>query len=144
MEQSSDFDLQNFLAYSLNRAAEEVSLGFQSIYKQRYGMLRTEWRVLFHLGIYGPMTAKEICVRSKAHKTKVSRAVSALEGRRFLKRKQMDHDKRHELLTLTISGQKTYRDLKLAAKKYDEEITAQFTQDELKALHCFLRRLAKL
>ena len=65
MTKKDDFDLQNFLPYLLNQAAEESSLAFQNIYKDRYGMLRTEWRVLFHLGIYGRLTAKEICERSK-------------------------------------------------------------------------------
>jgi len=44
----------------LNRAAEEVSLDFQHHYKDRYGMLRTEWRVLAHLGERGTMTARDI------------------------------------------------------------------------------------
>ena len=51
MENSDTFDLQLFLPYLLNQAAEESSLSFQRVYKDRYGMLRTEWRVLFHLGI---------------------------------------------------------------------------------------------
>ena len=48
MENSDTFDLQLFLPYLLNQAAEESSLSFQRVYKDRYGMLRTEWRVLFH------------------------------------------------------------------------------------------------
>ena len=84
MPQKDDFDLQNFLPYLLNQAAEESSLAFQQVYKDRYGMLRTEWRVLFHLGLYGRLTAKDIGARSKMHKTKISRAVQRLEERRFL------------------------------------------------------------
>ena len=42
MTKKDDFELQNFLPYLLNQAAEESSLAFQSIYKDRYGMLRTE------------------------------------------------------------------------------------------------------
>ena len=81
-----DFDLQEFLPFLLNMAAEEVSLEFQRIYKGRHGMLRTEWRVLFHLGNFGEMTAKEIGQRAKVHKTKISRAVQRLEQRRYLAR----------------------------------------------------------
>ncbi|MEM9195855.1 MAG: thiamine pyrophosphate-dependent enzyme [Myxococcota bacterium] len=33
-------------------------------------MLRTEWRVLFHLGRRPDMTAKDICTQAKLHKTK--------------------------------------------------------------------------
>ena len=38
-------ELTHFLPYLLNQAAEASSLAFQRTYKDRYGMLRTEWRV---------------------------------------------------------------------------------------------------
>ena len=88
MSEIDDFDLRFFLPYLLNQAAEESSLAFQQVYKGRYGMLRTEWRVLFHLGIYGEMTAKEIGERARMHKTKISRAVQRLADRRFLGEKR--------------------------------------------------------
>ncbi|MCF6232933.1 MAG: MarR family transcriptional regulator, partial [Rhodobacteraceae bacterium] len=86
MEQNRPDSLLDFLPYLLNQAAEESSLAFQQVYKGRYGMLRTEWRVLFHLGMYGRMTAKEIGTRALIHKTKISRAVQRLATRRFLSR----------------------------------------------------------
>ena len=92
MTEKSTFDLMLFLPYLLNQAAEESSIAFQRLYKDRYGMLRTEWRVLFHLGYYGDKTAREICDMSKMHKTKVSRAVAALEKRRFLVRERVETD----------------------------------------------------
>jgi DNA-binding MarR family transcriptional regulator len=79
-----NFELEEFLPYLLNQAAEVSSLAFQQVYKDRYGMLRTEWRVLFHLGLYGKMTASDIGARAKMHKTKISRAVQRLADRRFL------------------------------------------------------------
>ena len=60
MTQKTKFDLQNFLPYLLSQAADASSCGFRQYYKDNYGMLRTEWRVVFHLGCYGKMTAKEI------------------------------------------------------------------------------------
>ena len=64
MADQDTFDLQRFLPYLLNQAAEASSLDFQSVYKSRYGMLRNEWRVLFHLGMYGRLTASDIRDRS--------------------------------------------------------------------------------
>ncbi len=82
-----DFNLPHFLPYLLNQAAEAASAGFQAHYRGKYGMLRTEWRVLFHLGCYGRMSAKQICSKAKIHKTKVSRAVRELEAKRLLFRR---------------------------------------------------------
>ena len=142
MTEKSDFDLQNFLPYLLNQAAEESSLAFQKVYKDRYGMLRTEWRVLFHLGIYGRMSAKEIGARSKMHKTKISRAVARLEERRFLTRQASEEDRRLEYLQLTQQGQAAYRDLLAVAERYDSQLTAALTPEEVVGLRALLRKLA--
>jgi|SRR6056300_744074 len=144
MSKKDDFDLMLFLPYLLNQAAEESSLGFQRHYKDRYSMLRTEWRVLFHLGYYGSMTAREICERSKLHKTKVSRAVAALQKRRFLTREKIEQDRRSELITLSIQGQSAYRDLKGVAKTYDDLLTQDLSDEELHVLRTLLLRLAQL
>ncbi|MEW2918189.1 MarR family winged helix-turn-helix transcriptional regulator [Ruegeria sp. ANG10] len=139
-----DFDLQDFLPYLLNRAAEESSLEFQQVYKDRYGMLRTEWRVLFHLGNYGEMTAKEIGERARLHKTKISRAVHSLEIRRFLVRNRSESDRRVENLMLTQTGQTVYRELSGIAEQYDAKLAAQFNADEVVQFRDMLRRLAHM
>ena len=74
---AKDFDLDLFLPYLLNQAAETTSFGFHAVYRDRYGMTRTQWRVLANLGKFGAMTARDICAISHIEKTKVSRAVAA-------------------------------------------------------------------
>ena len=144
MAKKSDFDLRSFLPYLLNQAAEESSLAFQQIYKDRYGMLRTEWRVLFHLGIYGQMTAKDIGTAAKLHKTKISRAVARLEERRFLTRTVQETDRRHETLTLTHIGEAAYQDLLGVAADYDLKLSLGLTAKENAFLRRILRKLAHL
>ncbi len=136
------FDLQNFLPFLLNQAAEEASLDFQKIYKGRYGMLRTEWRVLFHLGMFGTLTAKDIGDRAKLHKTKISRAVGKLETRRYLKRTRDEQDRRVEWLTLTPMGETVYRELSGIAREYDARLAGPFDAAETALLRKMLRRLA--
>ncbi|NOD95031.1 MarR family transcriptional regulator [Ruegeria sp. HKCCD4884] len=143
-KKNDEFDLQNFLPFLLNQAAEHASLEFQSVYKGRYGMLRTEWRVLFHLGLFGEMTAKEICERARMHKTKISRAVAKLEQRRYLKRTRDEADRRAEWLTLTPAGQTVYRDLHGVAADYDAKLSGLFDAEEAALLRKMLRRLAGL
>lgn len=144
MTEKSTFDLMLFLPYLLNQAAEESSIQFQRQYKDRYGMLRTEWRVLFHLGYYGDKTAREICQMSKLHKTKVSRAVAALEKRRFLMRERVESDRRSEILRLTKLGMQAYVSLRETAEDYNKELSAELSDDELKVLRVALLKLAKL
>lgn len=142
MTEKDDFDLQGFLPYLLNQAAEESSLAFQTVYKERYGMLRTEWRVLFHLGMYGKLTAKEIGQRARIHKTKVSRAVQRLQDRRFLIRQRDDADRRSEWLQLTHQGMAAYRDLRAVARDYDAVLVARIGEHKAEPLRDVLRTLA--
>ncbi|MBR9841742.1 MAG: MarR family transcriptional regulator [Rhodobacteraceae bacterium] len=143
MIENDDFDLQNFLPYLLNQAAEESSLAFQQIYKNKYGMLRTEWRVLFHLGAFGEMTASSIVTRAHIHKTKISRAVQKLVEKRFVTRERSEDDRRQELLRLTPAGIAAYRDLREIAENYDRTLEAKFTQGEVALLRVMLRRLGE-
>ncbi|PTX54578.1 MarR family transcriptional regulator [Litoreibacter ponti] len=136
------FDLQTFLPYLLNRAAEASSLEFQRLYKARYGMLRTEWRVLFHLGRYGPLTATEICGRAGLHKTKVSRAASALEAKRFLIRTQQSDDRRQARLSLTKRGQVVYGDLATEARAFEAELVKDLPAETVAILRESLIQIA--
>ena len=144
MDETRDFDLRLFLPFLLNQASEESSLSFQRYYKERYGMLRTEWRVLFHLGIYGQLTARDIGLKARIHKTKISRAVQKLAERRFLERTRNEADRRQEFLTLTAKGQSVYEELKSIARAYDASLLAAFSDEETDLLRRLLLRLAKV
>jgi DNA-binding MarR family transcriptional regulator len=142
MGETSDFELTNFLPYLLQRAAEVSSLSFQEHYKARYGMLRTEWRVLFHLGRYGDLTARNICDRAGLHKTKVSRAVHALQDKRYVSRTTLEQDRRNAVLSLTRSGRATYADLYVEAQKFDQQMMAQLKPNDQATLRRCLRAIA--
>jgi DNA-binding MarR family transcriptional regulator len=118
------FDLEEFVPFRLNRAAELVSLRFAQHYHRRYQMTRPEWRALAALGNFGRMTATEIGQHSKMHKTKVSRAVRALEERRWLRREEDERDRRVEHLELTATGIRYYRELVVLAHAYEAELLA--------------------
>ncbi len=136
------FSVPDFLPYLLNQAAEAASRDFQTHYRTRYGMLRTEWRVLFHLGCYGDMTATAICEKGSLHKTKVSRAVSALEEKRYLVRREDKADRRVEHLSLTPAGAAVFRDLSAAAENYEQQLVEGLSWDETATLRDVLKRLA--
>ena len=135
------FDLTRFLPYLLTRAAEESSADFARIYKDRYGLLRTEWRVLFHLGQSGEMTATDIGRISKIHKTKISRAVAGLKKRRYLIKTQSTEDRRREYLKLSNLGQKVFAELANEAEAYNARLLSRFTSEERGDLLASLQKL---
>ena len=143
MSESNNFDLQAFLPYLLNQAAEQSSLSFQRSYKNRYNMLRTEWRVMFHLGLFGAMTARDIGIRGKIHKTKISRAVQKLTEKRFILRQRSADDRRLESLQLTVSGRAAYLELRKTAEQYQTDLSVDFSEEEFALLQTMLKRLIK-
>src|SRR3712207_3443255 len=78
--------LEEFLPYRLNVLASTVSQSLARLYDERYGISIPEWRVLATLGQFGTLTAAEIGRHSHMHKTKVSRAVTQMEGKSLLRR----------------------------------------------------------
>ena len=119
-----EFDLEQFLPYLLNQAAEATSRSFQATYKAAFGMTRTQWRVLANLGKFGAMTARDICSLSHIEKTKVSRAVAGLEANGALTREISVRDRRTEILSLTPHGKAVFAQLGAGAVQYDTQLRA--------------------
>lgn len=137
----TDFDLESFLPYLLNQAAEATSKSFHATYKASYGMTRTQWRVLANLGKFGSMTARDICVISHIEKTKVSRAVASLEVEGLLAREQSQEDRRAEILSLTDDGRAVFADLGQRALVYDRALRSKLGPEIAAGLDELLRRI---
>lgn len=126
---SGSYDLSDFLPYLMTQAADQLSM---------------EWRVVFHLGTFSELTAKDICERARIHKTKVSRAVSALDEKGYLTRKIDTNDRRHTVLHLTKAGEEVFVDLRDAAMGFDAKLREELSDEDFEVLHRLLLKYAKL
>jgi DNA-binding MarR family transcriptional regulator len=136
-------ELEHFLPYRLNRIAAAVSQDFRSVYGPHHDLTIPEWRVLATLGQFEAMSAKAIGQHSSMHKTKVSRAVRALEERRWLRRRPSEEDRREEILSLTALGQKTYREIVPKALAFERHILDELGPEAEVVLNA-LERLEKI
>ena len=114
--------LEGFLPYRLARAAEIISRQFATLYRERHGLTRPEWRTLATIGQFNRITATEIGAHSSMHKTKVSRAIRALEERKWITRQVDQTDRRVEHIELTREGRTHYRDLVTLAHSYEARL----------------------
>ncbi|MCK7614261.1 MarR family winged helix-turn-helix transcriptional regulator [Roseibium sediminicola] len=133
--------LRHFLPYRLNHLAETVSKSFSKIYADSYGIGIPEWRVLATLGEHEAMTARDICEATSMHKTKVSRAVAALEKRNFLQRVTNPEDQREQTLRLSADGIAVYEDIVPRALAYSKELEDALTADQKALLDDLFARL---
>ncbi|ATX64634.1 MarR family winged helix-turn-helix transcriptional regulator [Roseinatronobacter bogoriensis] len=138
------FDLECFLPYLLNQAAEASSRSFATVYREEFGMTRTQWRVMANLGKFGGMTASEICQISHIEKTKVSRAVGQLQEIGYLMRSRAKDDKRRENLSLTPSGQEVFRKLGARGLAYQAQLAAALGAERLAQLEAMLQEVRAL
>nr|WP_281409878.1 MULTISPECIES: MarR family transcriptional regulator [unclassified Rhizobium] len=113
----------------MNKIASLVSKEFRSIYGPDYDLLIPEWRVLATLGQFERMSAREIGIHSSMHKTKVSRAVRALEERRWLHREGNQQDRREEILSLTNAGRRYYNSIVPRAIAFEQSLLDSLGKD---------------
>jgi DNA-binding MarR family transcriptional regulator len=126
--------LEDFLPYRLNRLADAISRDFSATYRGQLGITRPEWRLIATLGQYGTMTATRIGRHSAMHKTKVSRAVTALEQRRWVTRATDEADRRVEHLKLTKAGKEVYRGMVPVAKAFEARLLARLSEEDRAAI----------
>ena len=137
------FDLELFLPYRLYQATESSSQSFREVYQTRFGITRAEWRVLFNVGQYGPISAQEIVERTYLDKTKISRAVQKLVERKWLKRSSDLADRRRQALELTARGRKLVDELSAHAEQHNQAIIAVIGQRKFEDLLKTLEEIEK-
>jgi len=134
-------ELEHFLPYRLNVVAESVSRALSRLYAERYGIGVPEWRVIATLGEYEHMTAKDVGAHSRMHKTKVSRAVTALEAKGLIERHQNPQDRRSILIALTDHGQALVPRLRPVFGRVTRQLFNGFSTHEIGVLTTTLERM---
>ncbi|WP_422375853.1 MarR family winged helix-turn-helix transcriptional regulator [Roseibium sp.] len=133
--------LRHFLPYRLNHLAETVSRSFSKIYADTYGIGIPEWRVLATLGEHREMTARDVSQATSMHKTKVSRAVAALEKQDLIQRVKNPEDQREQTLKLSKEGIAVYEDIVPRALAYSRQLEDALTDDQKALLDDLFARL---
>ncbi|MEM9530276.1 MAG: MarR family winged helix-turn-helix transcriptional regulator [Pseudomonadota bacterium] len=132
------FDLEDFLPYRLYQAAEKASQEFFKTYRERFQLRRTDWRVLFNVGQYGPISAADITRRSGLEKSKISRSLTRLEERGWVLRRVVRADRRQQEVRLSAEGRRTFETLRELAAEFNRSVARDLGGDELRQLIALL------
>lgn len=142
-EDEKSLRLEGFLPYRLNMLATEVSQTLARAYGKRFGISIPEWRILATLGQFGTITARDVGVHSRMHKTTVSRAVATLEKRRLVLRRANRADMREAFLALTDAGSAIYLEIVPMAKAFSESLCLGLSTEERALFDAVLDRLSE-
>lgn len=134
-------ELGKFVPFRLNRLAEAVSQDLSKIYRHRFQLEIPEWRVLVTVGQGHDCTARHIGASTRMHKTRVSRAVAALEARDLIERVASAKDGREEPLRLSKAGRQVYASLVPQALQRERELLSCLSEAEQRQFAKALTRL---
>ena len=138
---SISLDLHNFMPYRFNRMAHNVSNRVATIYTQRFGITKEQWRIIALWGQYGPMTAKKIADLTYMDKVKISRSVSGLADLDYLSRQPSETDKRAVFLDLSTQGRGLYETITPLMQAWEEQLLACLTPEERQQLATIVDKL---
>lgn len=133
--------LEHFLPYRLSVLANTVSATIASAYAARHDLTVPEWRVMAVLGQEPGLSAAEVVERTAMDKVAVSRAVSRLQRRQRITRRQHPDDRRRSSLELTAAGLAVYRQVSPAALDFERRLLKALPAREQRALDRALARL---
>lgn len=124
-----DFSLDKFIPYQLAVLAERVSREFSASYRDRYGIIRSEWRVIVHIWAAGPVSVREVHKRVDMDKSKVSRAATRLENAGLITKTQDDTDRRLLKLEMSDEGRAMMTELLPLAAQYEAELLERLGEE---------------
>jgi len=135
--------LQHFVPYRLSVLTNTVSSAIAGAYAQRFGITIPEWRVIAVLGLEPGLSAAEVADRTAMDKVAVSRAVSNLLRSRRVVRAMANSDRRRSVLRLSRPGESVYWRIVPFARRYEEQLLAEFSPEERANLDRLLSRLQR-
>jgi len=129
---SADRRSDLFLTSRLIRAATVLGRVAAQVHKREHRLSAPEFSVLVILGSADgeTVTSSHIVEATEMDKTKVSRAVSALDERGWLHRTRATSDRRFEYLALTAEGARVYAELMPKVEKAESNVLALLTAEE--------------
>ncbi len=128
------FDLEQFLPYRLYQATDGAGEAFLRDHLTRFGISRSDWRVLFNIGQYGPLSAIHIAQRANLEKTAISRSVQRLVLRGWVERAYPAADRRRQDLALTAEGIAVFAELRDMAAAFNAKLEALLDCGDVKIL----------
>lgn len=135
--------LKQFVPYRMVHLAANISLALSKIYKQEFDITIPEWRVLAQLASQKKLYSKNIGEITSMDKSKVSRAVKALENKHYLIRLTDKNDNRAAYLSLTTQGVALYQKIAPKALEWEKQLIAVLDESEYKSLLNILDKLDK-
>ncbi|MBT1451256.1 MarR family transcriptional regulator [Glaciecola sp. XM2] len=133
--------LERYMPYRLSIVSNKVSSIVAQIYKDKFALSITEWRIMAVLGEYPGVSADEISVKTQIEKSLISRAISNLLKRKLVQRSIARDDKRRSEITLSETGYEVYAEIAPLSLQYEKALLDCLSEQEQTQLSEMIDRL---
>ena len=134
-------ELSRFMPYRLAVTADSVSRALATVYSERFGLTRDEWRVVAQLAGVKALKASELGQRTSLPKMQVSRATTRLEQDGLITRETDAADRRNLVVRLTAAGRALYRRIEPVVLEREHDLLAALSPDQRAAFEAALTQL---
>ena len=138
---SLSLNLHKFMPYRVNRMAHNISSDLATIYEERFGVTKEQWRTILLIGQYETLTAKQVAELTYMDKVKISRAVNRLADIGYIHREPSTTDKRAVVLSLTQAGIDLYEQITPLMQEWEEQMLQRLTLEERQQLFSIIDKL---
>ena len=135
--------LSQFVPYRMVNLATSISSDCSSVYRESFGITTPEWRVLARLAEQYPLNSKELGIAAFMDKSKVSRAINAMDKKALIFRSTDEKDKRAEKLSLTPKGLDLYREVAQKVLAWEADMLSALSKSEAATLTKIMDKLDK-
>jgi DNA-binding MarR family transcriptional regulator len=133
--------LSLFVPYRMVNLATNISNALSKIYRTEFDVSNAEWRILARLAEHEKLIAKDVGKVTFMDKSKVSRAVSALEDKGLLLREKDEKDNRAAYFSLTSEGRDLYHKIAPKALDWEKELIDSLDVSEYRDLMRIMEKL---
>lgn len=133
--------LEDWLPYQCSFVANRVSAVLASVYRDKFKVSPSGWRVVAVLATHDPMSAKELAELTGMDQTNITRAVASLMEERVVLRKVDNEDRRRVVLSLGARGRQIFAQVEPLARSVEESLVSGLTEDELRVLRKAMRKV---
>lgn len=143
MHDHAAIELEKFVPYQLSIVSNRVSEAIAREYRERFGLGRTEWRVMAVLARFDGegLSAGEVARLTAMDKVQVSRALARLVAGGRVLRHTHRGDKRRSVLSLSAEGWRIHAAVAPLARRHEREFLALLGAEEQQWLARILDRL---
>jgi DNA-binding MarR family transcriptional regulator len=134
-------DLDNYVPAFLTFLANKLSSGASVIYRQRFGIGITDWRVMALLAVEPWSPAGRICEVIGLDKAAVSRSVRDMAALGLVETQVQECDQRRQFVALTRKGLAMHDAVVDIALERERLLVGEFSEEERRLLVSLLNRM---